>query len=251
MKILLCLPEFPPQVIGGGGIVYQQLTQQYLRHQHQVIVFYADYVNRSFFKRIIKYHQHQVTFYRLPLLPNFPDLAFLRARLPPTITAWKQLDQIISIEKPDIAHLHGHDFFIIDLIANKLKKHQIPYIMTLHNWPIRQKENPIIKLLWPINDRFFIKPALQNATRLTTVSQFIKSHLPKELQKKTTVIPNGIRNYKLKYEYTNTKTKKNRAKMPVLSYSREAPISGVSAAKNGHRAINKYCFPIFSQLHFS
>jgi glycogen synthase len=43
MKILLCVPEYPPYHIGGGGEVYKNLAEYYHDQGNQVVVVYGFY----------------------------------------------------------------------------------------------------------------------------------------------------------------------------------------------------------------
>lgn len=57
--------------------------------------------------------------------------------LPKTIynrEAVKKIEKLIVEEKPDIAHAHNIEYYLTPAIYKVLKKHNIPVVMTLHNY---------------------------------------------------------------------------------------------------------------------
>lgn len=191
MKIALITPEYPPFTIGGGGQVYQNLALEYAK-THQVVVIYSLYQS-SITSKIRVFKQGKVKFYEIPLLPTPKFLPFLKIRMPLNPFLIDQIKTILATEQPDVAHLHGYGFPFIDLMAWLLKRQQIPYLLTVHGWPIKQNlSNSVIKKSFNFYLDRISSQSLKNAQKLSTVSQFLKDQLPKFLQLKTEVIYNGF-----------------------------------------------------------
>ena len=121
MKILMVVPEYPPDRIGGGGIVYENLAQQYANKGHEVIVIHGNYLTRSWNEKIAKSIQGNIIIYSIPEIPYPQNSPYLRTAMPPTLKTLRQLKVIIQEIKPDIAHLHGYGWPLVTLAANILK----------------------------------------------------------------------------------------------------------------------------------
>ena len=193
MKILLGLPEYPPYTIGGGGAVYQNLVKQYQQLGHEVVVIYGYFPTRRWNEKIKITIEKGITYYQVPEIPIPSFLPYLKIRLPCNLHSIRQLNAIINKEKVEIAHLHGYGFIFIDILAYLLQNKHLPYVFTIHGWPQRQKQsNVIVKIIWYLYEKILAKKTLFRAIKVTTVSQFLKSQLPKPIQTKTSVIPNGF-----------------------------------------------------------
>lgn len=191
MKILLVAPEYPPFIIGGGGIIYENLVKNYTKLGHQVVVVYGYYPTQRLNEKIKMFHQQGIKYYQLPEIPTpsfFPDF---KIRMPLNIDSLSTIKKIIDQENPDVAHLHGYGFSMIDTWASKLKKNNIPYLFTIHGWPIKhQTTNPITKVLVQFYLDIFSTQTLANANKISTVSNFLKTQIPTKFQHKTSVIYN-------------------------------------------------------------
>ncbi|KKR06286.1 MAG: Glycosyl transferase group 1 [candidate division WS6 bacterium GW2011_GWF2_39_15] len=221
MKILLAVPEYPPHHIGGGGEVYKQLATNYQRLGHEVTVLYGYYPNRGLNSKIKSYKKDNIIFYEVPELPYPKSKPFLRTAMPATMKAKKELQDIISSDIFDVAHLHGYGWPLINTIAGLCMKFNIPYIYTLHGYPESQNSSPILRLIW----NNFILPtqnrSLSQAHSLTAISDYVAKDPRNTQLSKTHTIFNGI-NYSSFREIANEvdiKTENNISDDDLFIYS--------------------------------
>jgi glycosyltransferase involved in cell wall biosynthesis len=232
MKILLGVPEFPPYHIGGGGQVYKDLAENYLKLGHEVLVIYGYYPSTSFWGNIKTYYKSEVKFYQIPEIPYLKKFPYLKIRMPINIPSYIKLYSILKSEKPDVAHLHGYGFIFIDTLAFMLKMLGIKYILTIHGWPIKQAtSHPLIKILFNSYTKYITNLTLNNAYKITCVSQFLMNNLPLKYRSKTCLIFNGFdfKKYKLLKGNSVDIRKKhqiNRNTKIILSLGRIAYIKG-------------------------
>lgn len=195
MKILIVTPEYSSFSIGGGSEVYKQLVNEYSQHGHSVTVMYGYYPTVSFSEKIKHFKKNNISYYQIPLFPTPHSLPVLKTRLPCNIHSYFQLLNIIKKEKPDIAHLHGVGFMFIDIMASKLRKLKVPYILTNHGYTRKVlKSNFMMKFVWNIYTFFLMNPTIKHATRLTFVSNYLKNDPLNAYPEKSVTIYNGIEN---------------------------------------------------------
>jgi glycosyltransferase involved in cell wall biosynthesis len=194
MKILLGLPEYPPHHIGGGGEVFKNLAENYRNLGHEVVVIYGYYPTKSWNENIKEFKKDGIKFYQIPEIPYPKTMPFLRTVMPPNPKSWFRLKSIIKKENPDVAHLHGYGFVLIDKIAKILKKLKKPYLYTLHGAPVSPAK--MKGILMP--SYFFYKNlsgnyTLRNAKRITAVSKYSTTFLEfKKYKEEIIVVNNGI-----------------------------------------------------------
>lgn len=225
INILIIVPEYPPYHIGGGGEVFKNLAGQFKKAEAAVTVVYGFYLNRSFTSGIKVYKQKGITFIKVPLLPYPPPLPWLKIRMPATPAALSQLRSYLSENNFDAVFVHGYGFPFIDQAAAVLKSLNKRYLLTVHGWPQKhQHSNFFIKSLTNLYLQKFSFNTLDKAEKITTVSNFLKHQLPKPLQKKSLVIPNGL-------DYTQFKENLNtkplfKGKTIILSLGRLSYLKG-------------------------
>ncbi len=230
MKILIGAPEYLPYQTGGGADVYKNLALEFKKLGQDIVVIYGYYPTESWQEKIKKFKRSGITFYQVPEIPFPKSLPYLKIRMPISLQAYKQLKQIISHENPDISHLHGYGFPFIEMFAHILVKQGRKYILTIHGWPVKQNESRVMKSLWFFYDRFVLNKVLDQAEKITCVSEFIKKQLLLKYQSKTSVIYNGINFSQIKQSKLKVNVRHkysiDKETLIILSLGRIAKIKG-------------------------
>lgn len=113
--------------------------------------------------------------------------------MPLNMPAIAALGDILEKEHPDIVHLHGYGFAFSDIAAVMLWWKKIPYILTIHGWPMQhRKSNLLLRNLIDVYLKIFSGFTLEKAAAITCVSRFLKGCLQQKYQNKTSVIYNGL-----------------------------------------------------------
>jgi len=212
MKILLGVPEYQPYHVGGGGEVYKQLAENYKKLGNEVVVIYGYYPTNSWSEEIKEYTKDGIKFYQIPEIPYPKSMPFLRTVMPPNPKSWFKLKAIIKKENPDVAHLHGYGFLLVNKLAKILKKQKVKYIFTLHGYPETQnKKNFLIKLIWKYYIKFIMNKTLRNSKGVTGISNYITKDLRNICQNKSITVYNGINleDYKHTLKKINIRKKHN------------------------------------------
>lgn len=89
--------------------------------------------------RLLKEHGHKVIFYEktneyIEPLPFFKKSAFTLFELRFSRNVYKELNEIINTEKPDVAHIHNIFFCITPAVYFVLKENRVPIVQSLHNY---------------------------------------------------------------------------------------------------------------------
>jgi len=195
MKILLGVPEYPPNYIGGGGEVYKNLAENYKKFGHEVVVIYGYYPTKTWYENIKEYtNESGIKFYQIPEMPYPKSMPFFRTAMLPNLKSWWQLKKIILKEKPDVAHLHGYGLIFINIIAGILRKLKIKYIFTIHGYPETQnKSNKMIRLIWNMYIKIIMNRTLKFAEKIIYVSKYVQADKRNIFPEKSAVIYNGIK----------------------------------------------------------
>src|SRR5205823_2120416 len=138
MKVAVVTPEYPPDMIGGGGIVVQSLVQEFAK-RHEVRVFTAWDSRRSWTAGPRHEVAGPVRISRYPLLP-LSRKPYLRSVLPPNGRSALRLWRDLSMWRPTVAHLHGFGYVIVDLAAFILRRNKTPYVLTVHGIPLTPRQ---------------------------------------------------------------------------------------------------------------
>lgn len=194
MKILLGIPEYPPNHVGGGGEVFKNLAENYKKLGYDVVIIYGFYPTKSWFEDVKEYTDNNgIRFYQIPEIPYPKSKPFLRSAMPPNFRAWLKLKKIIQEEKPDVAHLHGYGLIFINILAGILRKLKIKYIFTIHGYPETQnRSNFLVKIVWNWYIKLIMNKTLNNAERITCVSEYIKNDIRNIFPEKSEIIGNGL-----------------------------------------------------------
>jgi len=184
-------PEYPPDTIGGGGVVVQALVAEYMA-DHKVEVFSAADSTRSWFGHRDRDNADKNVFInRYPLIPFGRHQAYLRSVVPPNPSAWFELRNDLVAWRPDVAHLHGYGYSLTDLAALALARRRVPYIFTVHGLPSTpMRRNSGIRAAYRIYQRFGVGRAIRGAREVTAISAAVAEEVG--CRRKVHVIPNGI-----------------------------------------------------------
>jgi glycogen(starch) synthase len=190
MRIAVVTPEYPPDTIGGGGVVFQALVGEYIT-RHEVRVFTAADSDRSWVQSRRSETVDNLTINRYPLIPIGQGISYLRSAPPPNFPAWLQLRNDIADWSPNVAHVHGYGHAFIDLAAFILARRHVPFVFTLHGIPTRPaRRNSLIRAAWRIYQRFGAARVIRKAHTVTAVSIAGAGFLARQMP--IHVVPNGV-----------------------------------------------------------
>lgn len=191
LKILLVTPEFPPNHIGGGGIVFDNLARQYKRKGHDITVLSANY--RAINKEITLRRVDEVDVYEIPLYPTPKFLPFLRTALPFSRKHLVKIRALIETFDVDVVHAYGYGLISVNEICKVVKDLGIPYIFTLQGYPKSYLKLGIIgKAIWSLFTKYSTTPTLKNAYAITGCSDFIVKDQQNIYPEKSYTIYNGL-----------------------------------------------------------
>ncbi len=130
MKVLQ-IHKFHTKERGGGSVTSYFETTKFLKEKGFDVIFFSmkDDTNKE-----TKYKKYFVEGFDLSEKMSFWKKLKL---LPKTIynrEAVKKIEKLILEEKPDIAHAHNIYHYLTPAIFRVLKKHNIPIVMTLHDY---------------------------------------------------------------------------------------------------------------------
>lgn len=193
MNLLVIAPEYPPNVIGGGGAVYESLAQGLAGLGHDVTVVYGDITNRSPFAKSLRFDQRNgVHLIGVPLLPAPPGLNWAISATPVAPLAATELRHILQHGDWDVAHVHGIGFPLVNGSARILAARDVPYVVTAHGVPRRPfaRGGPLASIV-----RSYLEGStrrmIDNASSVTGISRAVLED-PNFPIGRGTVIPNGI-----------------------------------------------------------
>ncbi len=193
MRIAIIVPEFPPNIIGGGGIVYEALSRR-LKAKHTIRIFtLTDHGKSPFTSRFTDdcYPELEVT--RYPSLPLLRKGSFLDTVLPPNPRAGWQLWQDLQTWFPDVAHLHGIGYTFVDLAAMFLRHLGVPYLLTDHGLPASYAEHSLpVRTGYHAYSNLILKRTVSKAGLVTAVSSEEAELCSRMYHVKTLAIPNGV-----------------------------------------------------------
>ena len=191
VRIAVITPEYPPDHIGGGGIVVEALALEYAK-TNEVRVFSAWDTHRSWRGDRLAELKAGVSVYRYPLVPLFRRQPHFRSVVPPNPAAGVRLSRDLKEWSPDVAHLHGYGYAIVDLASAILVRRKVPYIFTVHGLPQtpsqrRAPTRAAYAAYRRIGPDRTMGPV---AHTVTAISRAVAEALPADRQ--VTVVPNGI-----------------------------------------------------------
>jgi glycogen(starch) synthase len=189
-------PEYPPRSIGGGGVVYKNLSEQLNRQGHRINVIAGNFENKNWLGKIEMLSNKNLHLSFVPLLP-YPGLknANLATYTLPTLSGLLFITKSLVKNKNSVVHLHGLCHPIIDVAAFMCLLLRRKYILTCHGIPVNiRRLNPLAKVFFSLYLGTIERLIVKNAAVLTTVSNALKNKcINKKLtNKKMIVVPNGV-----------------------------------------------------------
>ncbi len=195
MRVLLVTPEFPPLSIGGGGVVYENLSKQLKLDNHQVTVLAGNFNNRNINGKVknVPVNDFQVNF--IPLLP-FPRSSKYDAAsyTLPTFSGTLHIIKEVAQSKNRVIHLHGYCHPMINMTALFCVFLRKKYVLTCHGIPkAPEKSNIAVNTFFKIYLQTIVKVMAKNAKAVTVVSNALLTECESKnlVNKKTIVVPNS------------------------------------------------------------
>ena len=130
MKILLINKFFFS--FGGSETAFFQAAQLLRDRGHQVIFFSMDHPRN----RAARESPHFVRRVDFERMGGWKEKARAVKRILFGHDAQASLDELLRVEKPDIAHLHNIYHHLSPAIIATLKRHKVPVVMTLHDYKV-------------------------------------------------------------------------------------------------------------------
>lgn len=230
MRIALIVPEFPPETVGGGGVVFAALAEQYRRGGAYVRVYsgagWSDHTalptGSSRTAASMAGDVKRYTLLRDPL--HRPEL---RSVMPPRFRSLLSLHHDLKDFQPTVAHVHGFGYVFVDIAASVLRHQGVPYVFTLHGVPASPARmiGPV-RLAYSAYARLVASRTCNSAWAVTTVSRAVR--LPCA-HRQAVWIPNGI----------NPKDIDPQAAERVRVLLGSRPLDGVLIAAAGRLAYSK------------
>lgn len=183
----MVVPEYPPDVIGGGGTVFAALAECF-RARHEVAVFAAWDARRNWAEPPTLSCVDGVDVRRYPLAPVLRSMPNLRSVLPPNPRGVAGLWTELRRWAPHVGHLHGYGYTFVDLGAALLRRSGTPYVFTFHGVPTTQAAaaGPV-RGAYRAYERFGLRRTVAGAASTTAVSPEAAGRWPVDR-----VIPNGV-----------------------------------------------------------
>jgi glycosyltransferase involved in cell wall biosynthesis len=194
MRIALIVPEFPPFHIGGGGVAFEALARRYALSE-DVAVFTAHDPLRSWFIGRVSQERSEegVIVNRYALAPIGKKAPYLRSVVPPSPVALRDLFRQIVAWSPDVAHIHGVGYAMIDATAFMLRRASIPYVLTCHGVPKTPlQKSAVLRLLYRAYEVAIARRTIEGSEIATAVSESVRADLAHVSPKTTCVVPNGV-----------------------------------------------------------
>lgn len=193
MRIAIVVPEFPPDIVGGGGIVFESLSHQY-RLRHDVRVFTAYDASRGWRRpRQRERFTDDVDVLRYPLIPVRQGDSALKTVLPPNPRAAVELWRDLKEWAPDVAHLHGIGYAFVDWASFVLRRLDVPYLLTDHGLPSSFADrSSIVQTAYRLYRDSVLKRTVGGASRVTAVSSQEAAICSQAFVMDVLAIPNGV-----------------------------------------------------------
>lgn len=179
MKILIVTPYYHPKIGGLENYVYH-LVQSLLKDcQFQIVVVTANHEKSTNEENII---DDRYKVYRLPI-------QFKISNTPVSFHWYKQMEEIIAKEKPDIINAHAPVPFIADITS--LAARDKPFILTYHAGSMLKGKMPV-DLLIKLYENTALKKLFNRSHKIICYSkEFIANYLA-PYKNKVTYIPPGV-----------------------------------------------------------
>ncbi len=206
MRILLISNWFPP-IVSGSSFYASSLALSLKARGHEVIGVTADWGEGYNPEAHLSIPFHRLPIIKIPRLPLFYNLKLMGFMYTPK--NFKRLENLVREYQPDLLHLVNH-IFDTNLLATKVARSlNVPIIGSITT-PI-QHQNGLAQKLFTVADRLTVgRFGVQRWDHIVsldwTVHDYVGRVYGKEAQKKSTVIPLGVRLGTMsQYENANAK----------------------------------------------
>lgn len=132
-RLLLVAPDYPPHLLGGGGMVCQRLAREYQRNGWAVTVLSMDTSRAGLLARpeTIFDERIRITFLPMAFRLSTAGVSPLLS-IPPSLPGLRCLSREVRRSDWDAIHLHGHPSTLVDLVATLCRLDSRPFVMTFH-----------------------------------------------------------------------------------------------------------------------
>lgn len=184
MNVALVVPEFPPDVIGGGGRVFEALATTLARRGHNVRVLTSSTYGapRSDDRR------YAFPVHRVPQLPHVGPQ--FRTYMPPAPAGLRSVRRFLA--GSDVYHLHGYGMAFIDVVFNFFVPARCA-VFTSHGFPYTvPAAGGSLAAIYKIYDAVFGSRILKKSACATAVSTQLARQAQDISGRPVTVVPNGF-----------------------------------------------------------
>lgn len=187
----MIVPEYPPDTIGGGGVVFEALANAYVARGHRVRVFSSWDPERSWTAGPKHEQKGLVTVTRCPLIPLGRKSPALRSVPPPNLRVWRYLRRELPLWRPDVGHVHGYGHAITDIGGRLLTRIPVPYVFTVHGLPVTPlQQSAPLRFAYEAYEWIGPRHLVRRACAVTAVSSAVACRLDE--YDRVNVIPNGV-----------------------------------------------------------
>ena len=171
LTILLLVSAYPPDTIGGGGVVFEALRREFAtRHQVRVVTGSIDR------RKHADSGPDTDDVVRVPEVPLPRTHRYLASTMPPTLAGLGRLSK--AMRNVNVVHAHGFGFPVVDIGIRLAARRRIPILQTLHGFPVSQnRRGAVIKSAFVAYHRFSGLPALRRAQAHTAVSETVSESI--------------------------------------------------------------------------
>lgn len=170
-------------------MVFEALRHEY-RLLHDVRVFAGHDPVRSWSARA-QADDDDLDVVRYPLAPIGGRRPHLRTVVPPGARAAADLRRDLTTWQPDVAHLHGYGYALVDVAGGLLRRRAVPYVFTNHGYPTTPAASgAAMRLLYGAYSRLGADHTVAGAAAVTAISQSVLSGGAPD--GRGVVVPNGL-----------------------------------------------------------
>lgn len=189
--VCMIAPEYPPNNIGGGGVVVMDLAKEMRSMGAKVEIISGNYlgnvaVGKGGDANGLKW---------VPLVPTPDGHPELRTVLPPTPRGFVDLFNYMRRTEAGLFHLHGYGHLMVDSAALICRFLGRRYVITVHGLPRSPDQNSgLVSKVYSIYNRTVGRWILGGASRVTGISWSIVEELGRMgvNREKMTMVHNGI-----------------------------------------------------------
>lgn len=132
-RLLLVTPDFPPHLLGGGGVVCERLTEEYRGQGWQVDVISMDTSRAGIWSRAETLPPAGGTVTFLPLSARMQiRQGSLLLSIPPSLPGLFRLVREFRRHRWQAVHLHGNPSVLVDLAALLCRLRRQRFVITFH-----------------------------------------------------------------------------------------------------------------------